>query len=425
MSKVKLSLCMIAKNEEMSIEKALDCVKNVAFERIVVDTGSADRTIEVAERNGAKVYRFQWINDFSAAKNFAIEQATGNWIVALDADEYFSYEDADKLKNFLEQIESEPGKWENCLAISVMLVNIDDNGRPMTKSSIVRAFRNKPSIRYKGRIHEQLSIDVSNIQHIDDITLIHTGYAESVHRETGKAKRNVGLLREELKKDPNNLNLKAYLANSLSISGDEKDSLEAEELITEIIRNGSSKSVNNILKIKMYIYMINRLLSNKEKQHECEDMCRKALSDFPDSIDFEYFLANALSSKGEHVKAWELLKSCESKLLNDPSPEDSIMIPADPTILFSRMIIAAKELGDIENVILYSTHVLSMDKTRLSVLSPCIATLLHYGVTEEETIDLLSNIYDFSDKDDLNIVSNAANSCGAIDFVEKLEAMQS
>ncbi len=92
-SRVKLSQCMIVKNEEKNIRRALSWAKEIAFEQIVVDTGSTDRTVEIAEEMGAKVYHFQWINDFSAAKNCAISHAKGNWIAFLDADEYFTGED--------------------------------------------------------------------------------------------------------------------------------------------------------------------------------------------------------------------------------------------------------------------------------------------------------------------------------------------
>jgi len=100
MPSVRLSQCMIVKNEEKNIEKALGWAKGIAFEQIVVDTGSTDRTVEIAEKLGAKIFHFEWINDFSAAKNFAIEQASGNWIAFLDADEYLSVKDAAKLLPF-------------------------------------------------------------------------------------------------------------------------------------------------------------------------------------------------------------------------------------------------------------------------------------------------------------------------------------
>jgi tetratricopeptide (TPR) repeat protein len=261
---------------------------------------------------------------------------------------------------------------------------------------------------------------MSCIVHAEHITIYHTGYSESVHRQTGKAQRNIALLRAELKNNPDNLNLKAYLANSLSMGTDEKSQLEAMSLINEIISSKAGEHVNNVLRVKMYIFMINKYLSGSDKLPECENICGKALAAFPGTIDFMYFSAVLLSKKDEYDEAWELLKECEEKLINNNDSGNSIMIPADPVILFSQMILTAKALGDIEGIILYSTHVLTMDKTRLSILSPCIATLLHYGVSEPEVIGLLSNIYDFNDTDDLSLVIKAARDCGATAFAEGL-----
>ena len=92
-----ISQCMIVKNEEANIERALTWGKGIVSERIVVDTGSTDRTMEIARKMGAAVYEFPWVNDFSAAKNYALSKARCEWIVFLDADEYFSPEDAQKL----------------------------------------------------------------------------------------------------------------------------------------------------------------------------------------------------------------------------------------------------------------------------------------------------------------------------------------
>ena len=80
-----LSVCMIVKNEESNIERALSWGKGIVSEQIVIDTGSTDNTVKIAESMGAKVYHFEWIDDFSAAKNYAIEKCSGDWIAFLDA----------------------------------------------------------------------------------------------------------------------------------------------------------------------------------------------------------------------------------------------------------------------------------------------------------------------------------------------------
>ena len=87
MSKVPISVCIIAKNEEKYIEECLRKLKPYGFEIVVADTGSTDATKELASRYADKVVDFTWINDFSAARNFCAKQASNNWILALDCDE--------------------------------------------------------------------------------------------------------------------------------------------------------------------------------------------------------------------------------------------------------------------------------------------------------------------------------------------------
>ena len=105
---MKISQAMIVKNEEKNIEKALSWGKGIVAEQIVVDTGSTDRTVEIAEKMGAKVVHFPWQDDFALAKNFAISQCQYPWIALLDADEYFEEKDAKKLMEIIKRVDKEP-----------------------------------------------------------------------------------------------------------------------------------------------------------------------------------------------------------------------------------------------------------------------------------------------------------------------------
>jgi glycosyltransferase involved in cell wall biosynthesis len=417
---VRLSLYAIVKNEEKNIEKALGWAKNITFEQIVVDTGSTDRTVELAGKMGAKVYHFEWINDFAAARNFAIEQTSGNWIAGVDADEYFTDADAKKLLESLQRIESKQGIRENCLAASCTAINLDDDGRPLSRVNRIFAFRNDPSIRFFGRIHERLDIDENKIVHVDGITTYHTGYSDSATKEAGKRDRNVTLLRKELAITPNDLNLKAYLADSLSAHTDEKSRAEASKLFSEVL--SGSTYVYPVLKMKAYVYFIHTYLNNTEKLDESEQMCRRALEEFPDTIDFEYFLGYALNNKGEHRAAWEQLKQCEAKLANLPESDKSYLVPASPIMLYGQIMLAAHGLNDVENVVMYSTLILSIDKTRQEVLSSCIATLLRCGANEDELTGLLAQLYDLGNPDDLTFIARAAEDCGAKSFARRIIA---
>ena len=102
-----ISACVIVKNEEKNLPAWLDGVKNIADEIIVVDTGSTDKTVEIAEKAKVNLYRFEWIHDFAAAKNFALSKAKGDWIIFLDADEYFDKPARKKIKPLLKKLSKE------------------------------------------------------------------------------------------------------------------------------------------------------------------------------------------------------------------------------------------------------------------------------------------------------------------------------
>ena len=411
---IRLSQCMIVKNEEKNIERALSWAKSVAFEQIVVDTGSTDRTVEIAEKMGAKVYHFEWINDFSAAKNYAIEQATGNWIAFLDADEYFTPIDAKKLMVYLKNINADPEMRKNYLALNCKWSQVDDTGQPFSILDQERVFRNIPTVRYVGKIHEGLSMGPENVARADEITIIHTGYSATAYQDTQKAQRNVELLRLEIAERPDEMNLKAYLADSLIVGRNVDDIPEAEALYREVIDGGKEAHVD--LRKSSYLYVIEKYINTGQNVLECEALCRKALKDEPGDMDYEYYLAITLNNKGEFIEAWDLFKGVEEKLLSDRTMGESRAVTARPDQLFGRMLLVAEKLGDVESVVRYSSMMLTADKMNESVLRPYIITLLSNDVPAEEVFGIISKIYDMDDPKDLLFIARTAKDCGAIDL---------
>ncbi len=191
---MKISAVTIAKNEAGNLPQWLKSVKQYADEIIVVDTGSEDATVEIAREGGARVEFFEWCNDFAAAKNFGIEQASGDWIAFLDADEYFDDTDAPKVRSLLSTYHDQP----RVVAITLKLVNIDkDTGRNMgTSFPCTRLFRNVPWIRYDGSIHENLKNispeKKSEMKLVSWLRIYHTGYSASVIKL--KSKRNLEMI---------------------------------------------------------------------------------------------------------------------------------------------------------------------------------------------------------------------------------------
>jgi glycosyltransferase involved in cell wall biosynthesis len=131
---MKLSLCMIVKNEEATLSKSLSSVKNVVDEMVVLDTGSTDRTPEIAKKFGAKVHHFEWCNDFSAARNEALKYVTGDWILVLDADETLSQKIVPQLQQAIRR--------EEYVLINLLRHEVGAEQSPY--SLVSRLFRNHP-----------------------------------------------------------------------------------------------------------------------------------------------------------------------------------------------------------------------------------------------------------------------------------------
>ena len=194
---MKISACVIVKNEEKNIGQWLNNMRQIADEIIVVDTGSTDNTLTILEHAGITPYHFTWCNDFAAAKNYAIQQATGDWIVFLDADEYF---DASSVKRFRTEMTRYHAN-KKIGAIMCQLVNIDtDNRNKIIDTMIqVRIFRNSKDIYYKNPVHEQLVTKPGKyiMQKCFDLQIIHTGYSAGILRK--KAERDLPILQQREK----------------------------------------------------------------------------------------------------------------------------------------------------------------------------------------------------------------------------------
>ncbi len=195
---IPISVCIIGKNEERHIENCLAPLAAYPFEIVYVDTGSEDRTREIAAELHAKIYDFAWIDDFSAARNFAMEKASHNTVLFLDCDEYLTELDESALYELA---------GAHAEGVGLLLRNnyFEANGTPTNYPDRVERLFSKKRFHYTGIIHEQVVTlsDDSPLYDRYDIPLCvdHAGYSD---KETmrKKAARNNELLFRELKKKP-------------------------------------------------------------------------------------------------------------------------------------------------------------------------------------------------------------------------------
>ncbi len=192
-----LTVSMIVKNEERFLPECLASVKEVADEIVVVDTGSTDRTVEIARSFGAHVIEIEWPNDFSKARNVGLDQVKTPWVLVMDADEELVQEDIGVLEAAITKPLGD--------AYNIRIVSVMDRADQISESYVSRLFRSHKDVRFEGKIHEQIfhSLTQANMRLVPlNMRLIHKGYLEAVVNQRNKAERNKSLLEMHLKENP-------------------------------------------------------------------------------------------------------------------------------------------------------------------------------------------------------------------------------
>lgn len=192
---MKISACWITKNEADNLRLSIDSVKSIVDEIIVVDTGSTDNTVEVAKELGAQVHYFEWIGDFSAARNYTISLLTGDIAFFLDADEYFLPAFLPKDRKAIESLYESP----NIDGVSFTRHNVQiTDQKVISVDRMMRMFRNNGQLAYKDKIHESLQKKngLAVAAYFQNNIIMHNGYAPGLLEE--KCRRNIQLLEETL-----------------------------------------------------------------------------------------------------------------------------------------------------------------------------------------------------------------------------------
>ncbi len=220
---LSLSLCMIVKDEEEMLPRCLEAAAPAVDEIIVVDTGSSDRTIEIAKSFGAKVIEFEWTGSFADARNVSIDAATGDWLMYLDADEVLVAEDAPRLRELTGHT------WREAFYLVETNFTGDlEDGMAVTHNAM-RVFRNRPGYRFKGRVHEQVAHALPGFlpERFESTTVRveHYGYLGAVRDAKEKSRRNLELL-EKQAADGIDTPFHAFnMGSEYAAAGDEKKAL--------------------------------------------------------------------------------------------------------------------------------------------------------------------------------------------------------
>ncbi|MBK9247489.1 MAG: glycosyltransferase family 2 protein [Ignavibacteria bacterium] len=275
-----LSVCTLVKNEEFYLPRMLASVKGIANEIIVLDTGSTDRTIEVAKECGARVESEPWVDDFSVMRNKLLSYATGDWVLMLDADEEITPENAVKIQKAMQR----PDKAFACSIMNIFPYKLITSIVPLIST---RLFRRERPYMYSERIHESINHSLWKLTLLpsqSDIEINHYGFTDE---KPVRRLRNRRIFELELKNNPTETWVRTHLALALFL---EKDYVKSENFFDFILSSQSkdlpheARSIIMTLQAEIYRLQLKPVQAKMQAQRAVRLLNTNSLA--------EYIMAN-------------------------------------------------------------------------------------------------------------------------------------
>lgn len=278
MSAPLLSLCMIVRNEEAMLSECLKSVAGLADELVVVDTGSTDATVAVAQGFGARVLHADWQDDFSAPRNLGLQAAQGQWILVLDADDRLEAADRPAVAALLAQ-PTHDAYWFR----TISYVGDRPGGSSITCPHI-RLFRNAPEIRYHGRIHEWPKLPPDYRLGRGAVRIYHLGYLNHLVAHQAKARRNLRILQAIEAEKPDDAFTLYNLGTEWIRLGDWDQAIDVLTRSLQIVEQTDGWAPDVVKKLAV-------ALMSRRRHDEALQVLTRGLQRYPDYTDLQYLLA--------------------------------------------------------------------------------------------------------------------------------------
>jgi tetratricopeptide (TPR) repeat protein len=316
MAEPKLSCCMIVKNEERFLRRCLQSVAPYVDEIVIVDTGSQDKTVEIAREFTDKIYFHPWENDFSKHRNQSISYATGDWILQIDADEELAPGAGEAIRASIREAPS----GVNFLMINI--TDVDQKGVPRVTFNFPRVFRNGVGIHYEGIVHNQV-VGTGKCQACQAV-IWHYGYYLEEEKMEAKRRRSLPLLLKQLEQDPENVFTMYNLANMYAWMKDYDKVIQYTQAALKRLREMDSAPA---FFVSVFTPLIQACLKKGRVEH-AKKYALESVKIFPQFLD-GYYLLNEICFIQEDWKgvvesggkAWELY----DLLSSDPVKRGSIV----------------------------------------------------------------------------------------------------
>jgi glycosyltransferase involved in cell wall biosynthesis len=376
----RISLVMIVKDEEEMLPRCLDAVHDAVDEMIIVDTGSTDRTVEIAESFGATVLHHEWTGDFAEARNISLEAATGDWFLYLDADEVLVREDASRLRELGGHV------WREAFFLTETNFTGDMEDGTAVNHNTLRLFRNRPEYRFEGRIHEQIAqcLPGGLPERIEQpsVRIEHYGYLGAVRDAKEKSRRNIELLERQQADGEMSPFLCFNLGSEYAAAGDGKAALaqfqEAWDMLghdTEMSSYGFVPSLTNRLV---------KALRTEKRYDEAIERAKEGLEIFPGFTDLLLEQAHCAREQGDLERAAEIVKQCIE--MGDAPSRYSPMVGCGSYLALGVLADIRREQGDFVECERLLAACLSDHATYLGAVHPFATVMLIRGLEPEAMV---------------------------------------
>ncbi len=303
---LKLSLCMIVKDEQEMLPRCLEAAAPAVDEIVVVDTGSSDRTVEIARSYGARVVHHEWNGSFADARNVSVEAATGDWLIYLDADEVLVAEDAPRLRELTGHV------WREAFFLVETNYTGDlEDGMAVTHNAM-RVWRNRPQYRFQGRLHEQFAAALPGYlpERVESTTIRveHFGYLGVVRDAKEKGTRNIELLERQAHEGTDGPFQAFNLGSEYGAIGDGRRAVEHLEKAWKLLADDPGRTSYPYVPSLTSRYV--RALRSVGEPERATRQADEGLELFPGFTDLVFEQAICARDSGELERAAELLESC-------------------------------------------------------------------------------------------------------------------
>ena len=310
-----LSICLIVKNEENNIGRCLSSLSQITNkEIIIVDTGSTDRTKIIANQYQAEIIDHKWNNDFSDARNIAMEYARGDWVLILDADEELAPNSYQNLKTDIMR--------PNIIGYRLPLENV---GSPLHGVNYVpRLFRNAPGLYFIGKIHETIYASLlvageqwNMKQDMGSTRILHHGYQPDQIKIKDKIKRNLELYEDALTELPDEPSILMNYAHDLNYDGQTEKSYEIFKKIHGILEQHKTEDITPEVR-EQFVHNYGVFLAQEQKMEELVDvMFSRTARDTGPVANVHYMAGLGLINCKRFEESIRELELCVQKAFDD------------------------------------------------------------------------------------------------------------